>query len=220
MKRFQWAIAMLLAVVAQCAYADSIPTFNITQVTVSVGINNGSGENIFFSLTGPGTNISGDAGIGCFDWCSFNNFSPGDSLSPNVGQMFISLFHSALLGGITYNPDSEIGFTSNFSLNVLGSIIFPANFNGSTFCVPASMPSSISGQAGSDQTFIQFNLKMPPGGNFCTTWNFNGGQYQFVQGKFVATTVPEPGTLGFMVVGLASLVGVIRMQTRMRATPK
>ena len=198
-------------------YADSIANFNITQATMFVGVNNGTGDNIFFDLTGPGTNISGDTGAGCFDWCSFNTFLPGDALSPGIGQLSVSLFHSAMIGGNTYDPDSEIAFTSTFSLDVGGSFIFPPNLNGSTFtaCLPASTPSSISGFAGSGATFTEFNLKMPSGGHFCTTWDFDAAsrQYQFSQGKFVATTVPEPGTLGFMVTGLASIVGVIRKKT-------
>ncbi len=214
MKRFLWGIAVLLTVVGQWAYADSIPTFSITQATLFVGINDGTGDNIFFELTGPGTNISGDTGIPCFDWCDFNNFSPGDVPPIGIGQMSISLFHSAIIGGTIYQPDGEIAFTSLFSANVLGSFIFPANPNSSSFtaCVPASMTSPLSGFAGSGPTFTPFQLKMPAGGSFCTTWNFDAvsTQYQFSQGKFVATTVPEPGTLGFMVAGLASIVGVIR----------
>ena len=51
MKRFLWGIALLLTVVGQSAYADSIPNFNITQATMFVGVNNGTGDNIFFDLT-------------------------------------------------------------------------------------------------------------------------------------------------------------------------
>jgi hypothetical protein len=56
---------------------------------------------------------------------------------------------------------------------------------------------------------------MPAGGSFCTTWNFDAVsvQYQFSQGKFVATTVPEPGTLGFLMIGMVSIAGVIRICT-------
>jgi hypothetical protein len=59
MRRFQWAFAMLLVVVAQYAFADSISTFNITQATVFVGAGS---DNAGFTLIGPGTNISGGGG--------------------------------------------------------------------------------------------------------------------------------------------------------------
>ena len=217
MKHFRWAIALLFATAAQCAYADTIPTFNITQVTVSVGINDGSGDNVFFSLIGPGTNISGFGGISCyFSYCSsIDSFAPGTSLIPSIGQISISNFASAMVGGKTYDPYTEIGFTSLFSANVLGSFTFPDNFYSSTFCVPASMSSPLGGIAGSGETFTQFNLNMPAGGSFCTSWNFDAasGQYQFTKGNFVATTtVPEPGTLGLIVTGLTAMVGSIRQR--------
>jgi hypothetical protein len=54
MNYLRLAIAMLLAVTTQCSYADSIPIFHITQVTMSMGPHNGSGDNVGFSFTGPG----------------------------------------------------------------------------------------------------------------------------------------------------------------------
>jgi hypothetical protein len=213
MKRSLCAVVMALVAFAPHAFGDSIPTFNITQVAVSVSINDGSGDNVFFSLIGPGTNISGFGGISCyFSYCSSNDsFAPGTSLIPSIGQIFISDFASAMVGGKTYDPYTEIGFTSLFSANVLGSFTFPDNFYSSTFCVPASMSSPLGGIAGSGETFTMFNLNMPAGGNFCTSWNFSG-QYQFTHGSFVATTttVPEPGTLGLIVTGLTAMVGLIR----------
>lgn len=210
MKNFLWVTAVVLAALPQCAYANSIPSFNIAQVTIFVGINGGSGDNIFFALTGPGTNISGDSGAGCFDWCSFNNFSPGDVPPLGIGEMAVSLFHTAMIGGNTYDPDSEIGFNSSFSLNVLGSFLFPANPNSSTFtaCVPASMTSPLTGLAGSGETFTHFQLNLPAGGNFCTSWNFDAvsGHYQFSQGKFVVSTIPEPATISLMVTGVIGML--------------
>jgi hypothetical protein len=89
------------------------------------------------------------------------------------------------------------------------------NLGGSTFCVPASMSSPLGGIAGSGETFTQFNLTMPAGGNFCTTWNFDAasGQYQFAQGTFIATTVPEPSAVGLLGLGLASMIGLIRRKS-------
>jgi hypothetical protein len=219
MKRLISGIAILFVVSATGAYADSIANFNITQATVFVGPNNGSGDNVFFAMTGPGTNIPGNGGIPCWDWC-YSTFSPGDSPSITIGQIFLNspIGGELTIGGKTYDPWT-LGL-QGVSVAVLGGFTFPANPNGSTFtaCLPAEMPGSIAGYAGEGDSFIQFNLQMPPGGTFCTTWNFDSasGYYQFSQGNFVATAVPEPGTIGFMGTGLVGIVGMIRRKRNCR----
>ena len=72
MKRLIWGTAILFVVSATSAYADSIPILNvnITYATVHMGPNDGSGDNVSFTLIGPGTNITGIGGMACFDWCS------------------------------------------------------------------------------------------------------------------------------------------------------
>ena len=66
MKRFQWATAILLVAFAQCAYADSVSNFKITQVTAVVLL-------MWIATmcssvsTGPGTNITGVGGTICPD---------------------------------------------------------------------------------------------------------------------------------------------------------
>jgi hypothetical protein len=60
----------MLCAFSACAYADSIPTFHITQVNMFMTPNDGSGDNIRFTLTGPGVSITGIGGMACFDWCS------------------------------------------------------------------------------------------------------------------------------------------------------
>ena len=213
MKRFQWAAAILLVALAQCVHADSISNFNITGVTVVVLPNEG-GDNVFFTLTGPGTNISGNGGINCLShWCdAFNTLSPGQSVFPNIGQIFLANFNNAMVGGKSYPPEEELGFTSAFSINVLGTFTLPVNPNSSTFssCVPATVSGPIAGFVGSGETFKQINLITPAGGSFCTAWNFSGGQYQFARGNFFVSTVPEPGTLGLVGSGLIALVGTAR----------
>jgi len=119
MKRFQWTIAILLVALMPCAYADTISNFTITQITVLVGPNDGSGDNVDFTLMSPDTNITGSGGIGCFSWCSpFNPVSSGQ-VFPDIGQIFISNFNNAMVGGKNYDPSTDIGFTSGFFINVL-----------------------------------------------------------------------------------------------------
>jgi hypothetical protein len=208
MKYLRWVVAILLVLIARGAYADSIPAFVITTATifVSPGIDNAA-----FALTGPGTNISGFGGIACQDWCNFQSF-PAGSISPvGFGLEGISLsgFDSAEIGG--QNFDTSTAILGSITLNVSGGFTFPTNFAGQTFtaCVPATIPGSITGSAGFGEGFTQFSLHTPQNGTFCSTWNFDAasGTFQFAQGKFVATTIPEPGTFSLVILGVLALTG-------------
>ncbi len=210
MKRFQWMIAILLVTFAQLAHADSFSSFNLTTITVDVLPDQG-GDNVIFSLTGPGTNITGMGGINCLKyWCApFTTIPLGSGVFANIGQIFLSNFNSAVVGGKSYSRE-EFGFNPPFFITVLGQITFPGHpQNSFSTCVPATVKGPITGHAGSGETYTQFSLNTPTGGSFCTTWNFvdslNG--YQFVRGKFSVSTVPEPGTLGMMGSGLVAIFG-------------
>jgi hypothetical protein len=222
MKRLTWGAAVLFVVSATCAYADSVSTFNITQATVFVGAGS---DNVFFILTGPGTNISGFGGIQCqTDWCDGQVFPPGSGSPVGFGcfdvcgQIFLDFFDTAKIGGHDFDPNTLDLML--LTLNTSGGFSFPLNARvGSSFtgCQPAAMPNSLTGSAGFDPgDFMQFNLNMPAGGKFCSTWDFVPASdefpagYQFSHGKFLAATIPEPGTFGFMATGLAGVIGVIR----------
>lgn len=207
----RFVIATLVILAVQCAFADSV-SFKITQATISVFPNDGSGDNVNFKLSGPGTSITGFGGIPCFSWCDPSIlFAPGSSPPLDIGQIFLSGFGNVTMGGHSFDPET-MSFSNNplFSATIFGSFTFPKNPT-STFsaCVPAAMPSSLNGFAGSDPPdFTNFVLQMPSGGKFCSKWvfvpksgNFGGG-FSFTRGQFVATTVPEPGTLGLLGLGL------------------
>jgi hypothetical protein len=194
MKRLLCVVAMVFVVLGPYVYADGIPSIstNITYVTVSMGPNDGSGDNASFTMIGPGTEITGVAGMGCWSWCSgdFTN-NPVD-----LSQLFIGPFTSATVNGVNYDPDSE------FSL-------FCCAFNG------ADLNSSVSGQVGSGDTFAQLQLTLPGGGNWNLTFIDGGAEGEaFVHGTFTAGTppssVPEPGMIGMMATGLVGIIGVIR----------
>ena len=216
MKRFLWIAAILLVALAQCAHADGISYFNITQVTADIGPY-GDDNVFFFSLTGPGTYITGVGGIPCDPnhWCFGGVFPPGSSVYPQIGQIFLSNFNDATVGGKNYGREG-LGFTSPFSIDVLGNLTFPVNPHSSTFsaCVPATVSGPIDGFVSGPESFEQIVLNTPTGGTFCTTWDtyaFANGEFTFRMGNFsVQQPVPEPGTLIMLGSGLLAVAGGLR----------
>jgi PEP-CTERM motif len=194
MNRLRCIVALLFAVFGPYVYADGVPfiSANITYVTVSMGPNNGSGDNASFTMIGPGTQITGTAGMACFDWCSGDITNNPVSLS----QLFLGPFNSATVNGVSYDPNSD--FT-----------LFCCAFSDS-----GNLNSSVSGQVGSGDTFAQLGLTLPCCGAWNLTFNtFPEGQ-AFVHGTFAAGTppspVPEPGAIGLLATGLAGVVALIR----------
>ena len=200
MKRLIWGTAILFVVSATSAYADSIPilNINITLATFSMGPNDGSGDNVSFTLIGPGTNITGFGGMACFEWCLGASGDPIPDLSSvSISQVFVGGFGSAIIGGTTDDPQ-DLSLCCFFS---------SGDLNG-----------SVSGFVGEGPTFTQLKLWLPTahlGVSWGLTFNFIPAEgdspagYQFVHGEFIAAT-PEPGTIGFMATGLAGIIGVIR----------
>lgn len=216
MKRFQWAIATLLSVSAPFAYAENTPTFNITQETV---VFVAGSDNLTFTLSGPGTTITGYGGIACdLTFCSDMDVYPS---VPGVffnfnGQIFIDNFGTVKFGGQNFDPDT-LSLNSILALNGggAGGANFPICPPGDTGSIEAAAlsPASLSGLVGQEA----FNLRMPAGGWLCTTFNAVPGGYVFNEGVFVAgtgTSVPEPGTLGLMGSALAGMAGAILRRIR------
>jgi len=199
MKRLLSVVVVAFFALAPLAHADSILNINITYVTAFMSPNNGSGDNISFTLIGPGTSITGIGGMACFSWC---NGPIPDLNSVATSQVFVSNFLSATVGGIAYDPNNDLSFQS------------------SLFSSSGGLNGSVSGFVGEGATFKLFNFTLPGGGGWNLQFDFSpasGGSpayYQFVSGTFTAGTppapVPEQGTLGFMATGLAGLVGVVQ----------
>jgi hypothetical protein len=198
MNYLRLAIVVLLAVCAQCAYADSISTFYITQATMFMGPNDGSGDNVFFELTGPGLNIVGIGGMACFDWCS----GPVSSPDGFPSQIFITAFGIATINGRSYDPDT-LSFNSIFSPG--------GGLNRFT-----------TGSAGGD-TFIQFNLISPTNGGWGLNFAYvpaqdgNPAYYIFTDGEFSAQgQTAEPGTVVLMLTGFAGMAAIIKRKAKVR----
>jgi hypothetical protein len=193
-------IAILFAVTAQFSHADSIPTFQVTQVTMIMGPNDGSGDNVGFSFTGPGVTITGTGGMGCFSWCSGAPIPSTSVAGPS--EIFISSFNTVILGGQAYDP------------TLLGIDPFDA-FGG--------VNAVSSGFVGSGDTFLQFNMTAPNGGwsfQFVPTTDQDGNPaFSFVSGSFSASApfvTPEPGTISLVFSGLMGIGWITHKKGRFR----
>jgi len=208
MKRAIWTTAALLLLNAPFAFADSVKNFNITQTQIGFNLNDGTGGNLGFSFTSSSSNISGFGGAVC-DYCSFQtSFAPGDSVNLSVGDIFYEGFTSVKLGGTMYNTETAILFDSSISAP---TITLPAGGSFSV-TVPALFDSLVSGSAGQDPNFINFNLHTPSHGKLTVgfSWDSDLGMYTFSSGSFSATTAPEPSTLSLIVLGLSVMGGLMR----------
>jgi hypothetical protein len=204
MNYLRLAIVIMFAVTAQGSYADSIPTFQITQAQMFLNTDpDGSGHNVGFYFTGPGVTISGLGSMYCAEWCSG---LPSPEPSGYLSQISVSLFYTAIIGGKTYD-------TSTLSINNLFNDMEGGGLNASA-----------SGSVGAGNGFLQFNLVLPTNGR----WNLNFAEsvdefgrpvYSFTQGSFTATApllTPEPATVGMMLTGIVGIAGVVKRKATLR----
>ncbi|MFL6305446.1 MAG: PEP-CTERM sorting domain-containing protein [Candidatus Sulfotelmatobacter sp.] len=219
MKRFRWAIVLAFVLFLQFGYADSVNTLNLGLFTFRFGSDFGGGGNAAYVFAGPGINLrnGGDAdAVG--NWLTQPGFSPGMSLIPDVGIVdFGFSVGGVTIGGQTYH-DAALFFSSITA----GGFTFPAGGNASsifTVTVPATF-GLVQGEArGENGNGVFFNVNVPPG-QLVLTFDYhpaaNGDPaiYTFSEGRYRAeglvTSTPEPGTIGLMAAGLASIAGLIR----------
>ena len=184
-------LATLFAIDVSSAHAEPIPIYHVTDATMFMRPNVAR-DHISFAFTGPGVDIRGNGGMGCVAWCSGSPIPPGVTIQ--LTQIFISNFNRAVVGGVTYDPNSQFGITS------------PSFFNDSGGLNPIAM-----GFVGSGLTFIEFRMTMPTNGgwgfNFAPATDLNGNStVRFVSGTFSASApTPEPATLGLMLAGSAGI---------------
>jgi hypothetical protein len=202
MKRFQWAIAILVVTGAQCVYADSV-TLNLTGASILI-FPNLSGDNTAFNFIGPGVSISGGGSAVCDNWCNAGLLFPaGSRLTPDVDLLGFAFSQGTVrIGGRT----ESVATLFNSSITSSG-FIFPTN-GKKVFTV--SLFAFIPEIRGITETGEVFNLEMPRAKLRLTfVYNPFGNGYEFSKGKFTAGVVPEPGTLGLMGSGLAGIIGAI-----------
>ncbi len=182
-------IAILLVGTVSSAHADPIPTYQVTLATMHM-VPNTVGDNIRFAFTGPGVEITGIAGMGCFDWCTGQPI-PLDTPTA-TSEIFLSTLETLTLGGTSFFPTAA--FVGRSFFDTAGGLVpsttfFPAD---ATTLVKVTLPTN--------------------GGwsfNFASTTDQSGNPaMSFVDGTFSAeapVVTPEPATLGLMLVGSAGL---------------
>jgi len=196
-------LATLCAIDVSFARADPISTFQVTDATIFMRPNlGGSGDNVRFTFTGPGLDVEGFGGMGCFSWCTGDAIPLDGPTDPT--QIFVGDFSKAVLGGVAY---------TEFDMGQ------PPFFNESGGLNPIAM-----GHFGSGPTFSEFRMLLPPNGswslNFEPARDANGNPARsFVNGTFSAsalTPTPEPGTFGLLLSGSAAIGWITRRRRKFR----
>jgi hypothetical protein len=82
-------LASLLAFDGSAARADPIPIFHVRNAEMFMGPNQGAGDNVLFTFTGPGVDIEGRGGMACFSWCDGNPIPAG--VGVQLTQIFVSV---------------------------------------------------------------------------------------------------------------------------------
>jgi PEP-CTERM motif len=165
------------------ASAGGLSFSNSTVTDVTLG--NGttlSGNLGTLSLTGSGSLVSGSLTNGCAGGCSFLFANSSFKISGSGGG-------PGWTGEVTPNTDVTLKLDR------------PCVGTTCTYTITASLSSS-NGQP------VGFTVL-----NFATNGKFTGGSFTTSRaGGFTDVTVPEPGTLGLLGVGLFCLAGVLRHQ--------
>ena len=204
MRQIMRVLLGMLLLTSISAFADS---FTGLGVNFNIQPNNGSGGNLGGLISGPGVNFFAGGGSP-FSW--FNNsqgVAPGSS-----GGGTIIFWEDALgtLGSQTY-LDGDIALDSS-TLNA-GSFTFPTNGQDFTISVPASL-GIIAGTilTNCNPGCQTFSLSTNPG-TLTLSFFYSpvDGMYYGTSGSFTSaavTTVPEPGTLGLVSMGLGAVTWV------------
>jgi len=198
------ALVSLLVLCSQFTLADSIRTYWITSISMQMSPSDGSGDNIFFSFSGPNISFTGIGGMGCFDWCTTDPIYGTPSVSPS--QVFISNFLDPVIVGGRPTPSFDFGFEGQGLFNNFGGV-YPF----------------VTGFAGEGDSFTEFNLILPRNGNWGASFSYippsgdQPGYYLFGGALFEASAAtPEPGTIGLMLTGLAGIAGLLRKRQLLR----
>lgn len=187
MKRFAWAAPIVFLVATSvCASADSLNIFLIP--------NNGSGDNFGFVQQVNGTTINLSGGLP-FSFFNDQGFTPGSVFGGTT---------SAFLSGGTIqigNNTFDLGFNGPGTLFV-SSFTFPTN--GSSFSIQVQAVFSVQAYY-FDANGQLHQITISGSAHGAMTFNFDptsGLYFAPANTPTVLTSVPEPGTLGLMAMGV------------------
>jgi hypothetical protein len=218
MKRLTWFVFSFVMIACTGASANSV-TYTVTSASLGISPNDGTGDNVGFTIQGPGMNL---VGVGGTDYFSFGT-SPTGFAPGSIGS-----------GGMAFSPDyllqGNLGAygTADIEMNGLngsilgGAFTFPSNgANYFTVTVPAYL-SGITGMivAGQGPSFFTepFALSGIEGQETLSYYYspfFN--VYYPAQATFSASatsTTPEPDTLVLMGTGLCAILASLRRKHR------
>jgi hypothetical protein len=191
------AAVSLLVLCSQLTFADSIKTYVVTQISMQMFPDPGTGENILFSFSGPQISFSGEGGMACSDWCSDQPIFGTPMVTPSM--IFIAAFDDPVtIGGGSFSGQ-DLSFSGNGLFNDFGGV-YPF----------------VSGLAGEGDTLTAFNLILPTNGKWIATFHHvppegdSPGYYLFDGATFHASATPEPGTIALTLTGLAGIAGLVK----------
>jgi len=199
MKHFKWAAPILFLMTSISALADS--------VVIGLGPNQGFGENFGYQQTGVGFS-AGMFGGTPFFFFNDQGYAPGAVIGGTTDVFFDDAFLT--VNGVSYSIDNlGIGvgtlFVSSFTLPTNGqdfSTLAQASFSGSLTILATGQTFNIGG---SGSGIMSFTFLPSTGLYFANSVLFTGT---------APPVIPEPGTLGFMVTGLVSIIAVAGKRLR------
>jgi hypothetical protein len=200
---------LVLTFCAVAAYGDSIPTYNLTQGTVTLASNDINTFTINWNFTnGTGANLSGQDSWGtCLDFAA-----GGSTCNPDV---VIGLNQSgAQLNGLAVGIFGNVTISgADFLLPASGasfSITMPVLFSGAFETCPFVGPPN--GGCTSQNTTSEFNIN----GTGTASLSFsglntaNGNVWQFTSATYTLNAVPEPASIFLLGTGALAIVGRLR----------
>jgi hypothetical protein len=205
-------IRILLGMLLLTSISAFATSFTNLSVNFNILPNDGSGSNMGGYITGPGVNLAAGGGTP-FSWFnSIVGIAPGSSWGG--GTVLFWDGAAGQLGSQVYNTFGNGGGLPYIQLDIstfnTGGFTFPTNGQDLfTIKVPASL-GVITGTIVSDcNSCPTFSLTTLPG-TLTLSFFYSSfwGQYFGGSGSFTSTpltTVPEPGSLGLMLIGVAAV---------------